>query len=70
MAQNPTVFAVVTVTVEVHVRASGADEKLSDLYRVAEREAGAILDSAAEGTKGAIRLASAPKFSHAVVRMV
>lgn len=62
---KPTVYAVVTATIEVRVQPSSCEEKLIDLYRVAEREAAEMLQV---GLPQGMRVVGEPKFSHAVVK--
>lgn len=63
---NPTVYAVVKVTIEIPVRASESGEKLVDLHRVAKSEGEDILRHLLKDT--GIKAVSPVEFSHALVK--
>lgn len=65
MADRPTVYAVMKVTIEIPVRSSDARETLEDLYRVSQREAEGILNNNL-GDK--FRVVGKIEFSHAVIK--
>lgn len=62
---KPTVYAVMKVTIEIPVRASGAEETLAELHRVSLREAEGILRNRLTDD---FRVVGPIEFSHAVVR--
>lgn len=59
------VYAVMTVTVEVHVRSSSPKETLEELERVSIREAAGIIRNSLPNN---IVPVGNPVFSHAIVR--
>ncbi len=65
MAERPTVYAVMKVTIEIPVRASNPGETVEELYRVSQREAEAILSNNLGDKFGVV---GKVEFSHAVVK--
>jgi hypothetical protein len=63
--KSSTVFAVMKVTIEIPVRASGASETLEQMHTAAKSEAEGILRNSLPDN---FRVISPVEFSHAIVK--